>query len=81
MYKYTPEPKLLKTLRLAKSKPYGPSGSAQWILAKSYFGDYTAICDFLTHYEGVVFFSPTRRTQIPVGGSVFPVSFFKEEIV
>lgn len=81
MYKYTPEPKLLKTLQLAKGKPYGKTGSASWTLASSYFGDYTDICNFLRRWENVVFYSPTRRQEIPVCSSLFPVSFFQEEKV
>jgi hypothetical protein len=81
MYKYTPEPKLLKTLQLAKAKRYWKGDSPTWTLASSYFSDYTDICNFLRGWENVVFYSPTRRQEIPVVSSMFPVSFFQEEKV
>ena len=81
MYKYTPNPAILKSLKLAQKKPYGKTGSATWNLVNSYFSEYNVVVTFLQYWENTMFYSPKQLQQVPVMGIMFPVAFFKEEWV
>lgn len=79
MYKYTAEPKILRSLELAKKIPYGKNGSATWNLAQSYFTDYTMIVYFLQYWEKTTIYSKSKLQHVPVNGILFPVTFFRQE--
>jgi len=78
MYRYTPNKTLLKSLRLAREKPYGPKGSADWNLAKEHFSDYRMITTFLHYWEHTDFYSKTLLQEVPVNGYLLPLKYFEE---
>lgn len=77
MYRYTPNPKILKSLQLAREKPYRDGCSPTWTLAHKYFGDYTRCCVFLRNWEHVDLYSKTKLMEVPVNGFMFPLAMFK----
>jgi len=83
MYHYTPEPVLLRSLYLAKKKPYNCNTgmSSEWALAKENFSDYQMLLMFLTYWEHTDLFSPTQLHEVPVNGILFPLQYFKKEII
>jgi len=78
MYRYTPNKTLLKSLRLAQKKPYGPAGSADWNLAKEHFSEYRMIIMFMRYWEHTDFYSAKKVRDVPVMGILFPVQYFEE---
>jgi len=80
MYKYTPNPGLLRGLQNARAKPYTPN-SGQWGFASNLCLDYKMTVAMIQYWEHVVFYSNSKRQQVPVYGILFPVSFFQEEQV
>ena len=80
MYRYTPNPGLLRGLKNARANPYTPNGG-QWGFASCLCIDYSMTIAFLQYWEHVVYWSPKKLQKVPVNGLLFPVSFFKEEQV
>ncbi len=76
MFRYTASQQMLEELKRAE------------LTSRDYFyaqtvcrSNYTKMVAFLQHWEHTDFCSPTRRSEIPVNGILFPASFFDEQIV
>lgn len=78
MYKYTPAP----ALRAAWYRAiYNVGGVGRWAFTDNLCLDYQMRIAFIEHWEGTCYFSPTPLQKVPVNGVLFPVLYFKEDLV
>ena len=83
MFKYTADPAILHKYDSIQRNAKRPWDD-HFYLAVRICGSYDAyfVCGgFWKHYEGLEFYSNTKRSHVPVNGVLIPVKYFTEAVV
>lgn len=78
MFKYTPKKATLAELRKIRKQPWVANREYNFIRSLV-GGNYTMYLAIWRWFDGFVFYSPTRLSEVPLNGVLMPLELFDVE--